>query len=92
MTSWDDFWSYWSGIFLIIAVAVGRRVATENANLYHIESLISKLIEIGIQMDISKDCITVYGKKRNLKPIDVVIQIYPGFATDLQQPLIILLT
>ncbi|WP_297668654.1 hypothetical protein [Thomasclavelia sp.] len=43
-------------------------------------------------MDISKDCITVYGKKRNLKPIDVVIQIYPGFATDLQQPLIILLT
>lgn len=81
-----------AGTFLIIAAAAGRKVEIKNVIPHHIESLTSKLIEIGIQMDISKDCITVYGKNSNLKPINVMTQIYPGFATDLQQPLTVLLT
>ena len=45
-------------------------------------------------MDIGKDYIIVYGdrEKNNLKPVNVMTQIYPGFATDLQQPLTVLLT
>ena len=38
------------------------------------------------------DSIVVYGNDGNLKPVEVKTQIYPGFATDLQQPLTTLLT
>ena len=43
-------------------------------------------------MDIVGDSIIVHGGFDNLKPIDIRTQVYPGFATDLQQPLTALLT
>ncbi len=81
-----------AGTFLIIAATVGRKIEIKNIISHHLEALISKLIEIGIQMDIMEDSIIVYGRKNNLKPVNVMTEIYPGFATDLQQPLTVLLT
>ena len=43
-------------------------------------------------MDIVGDSIIVHGGIENLKPVDIRTQVYPGFATDLQQPLTALLT
>ena len=54
-------------------------------------SLVSKLQEMKIKLDIGDDYITVY-ESNNLKPINVQTLIYPGFPTDLQQPLSTLLT
>ena len=47
---------------------------------------------MGIQMDVVGDSIVVYGREGDLKPVNIKTQIYPGFATDLQQPLTTLLT
>lgn len=81
-----------AGTFLIIAAAAGERVIIQNIIPQHLEALISKLKEMGVKMDAVGDSIVVYGAKEGLKPVDIKTQIYPGFATDLQQPLTTLLT
>ncbi len=81
-----------AGTFLIIAAAAGEKVIIQNVIPQHLEALISKLKEMGVQMDVVGDSIIVYGSHKPLKPVHVKTQIYPGFATDLQQPLTTLLT
>ena len=46
---------------------------------------------MGVRMEIGVDTIDVYGTE-NLKGVDIVTKPYPGFATDLQQPLTVLMT
>ena len=77
---------------MIIAAAAGEKVIVQNIIPQHLEALISKLKEMGIQMDVVGDSIVVYGREGDLKPVNIKTQIYPGFATDLQQPLTTLLT
>ncbi len=81
-----------AGTFLIIAAAAGEKVIVQNIIPQHLEALISKLKEMGIKMDVVGDSIVVYGSQENLVPVDIKTQTYPGFATDLQQPLTTLLT
>ena len=50
------------------------------------EALLSKLDEMGVKMDVDIDSVTIY-RSEHLKPIDIKTAPYPGFATDLQQPL-----
>lgn len=81
-----------AGTFLIIAAAMGERVVVDNIIPQHLDALISKLEEMGVEMEQVGDSIVVYGHGGKLKAVDVKTQIYPGFATDLQQPLTALLT
>lgn len=81
-----------AGTFLIIAAAMGKRVIVDNIIPQHLDALISKLEEMGVEMEQVGDSIIVKGHKHQLKAVDVKTQIYPGFATDLQQPLTALLT
>lgn len=81
-----------AGTFLIIAAAVGSMVLVQNVIPQHLDALLSKLREMGVGMEIIGDTILVFGGLDNFKPIRVKTQIYPGFATDLQQPLTSLLT
>lgn len=80
-----------AGTFLVIAAAAGEKVIIQNIIPQHLEALISKLKEMGVQMEVVGDSIVVYGGV-DLKAVDIKTQIYPGFATDLQQPLTTLLT
>ncbi len=81
-----------AGTFLIIAAAIGRKVIVDNIIPQHLDALISKLEEMGVQMEQVGDSIIVYGKSHPLKAVDIKTQIYPGLATDLQQPMTTLLT
>lgn len=81
-----------AGTFLIIAAAVGKKITIKNIIPHHLESLTSKLFEMGVKIDIQNDQIVVYENEKGLEPVNVITQIYPGFATDLQQPLTALLT
>ena len=69
-----------------------KRVIIQNIIPQHLESLISKLKEMGVKMENVGDSIIVYGDNKNFNAVDVRTQVYPGFATDLQQPLTALLT
>lgn len=80
-----------AGTFIIIAAACAREMRVNNVIPQHIDALLSKLQEMGVQMDIGVDYVVVR-KPDHLKPTDVTTRPYPGFATDLQQPLTALLT
>ena len=79
-----------AGTYLALAAAVGNGIKVKNVIFEHLESFIAKLQEIGVHMKISEDEIDVYTSKE-LKPANIMTYPYPGFATDLQQPLTALL-
>lgn len=80
-----------AGTYIALAAAAGDEVKIDNIIPYHLESLISKLREMGVDIEVGDDHVIVRGRK-NLKAVDFKTSIYPGLATDLQQPLVTLLT
>lgn len=79
-----------AGTYIILGALLGNPLTIENIIPNHIEALLSKLKEIGIQYELSTNCITVWASK-NLTPTAVTTAVYPGFPTDLQQPITTLL-
>lgn len=80
-----------SGTYIIAGALLGENLRIENIIPEHVESLILKLKEMGVNMELGKNYI-VLNKTENLKPVNIKTQGYPGFPTDLQQPLTTLLT
>jgi UDP-N-acetylglucosamine 1-carboxyvinyltransferase len=80
-----------AGTFIIMAAAAAGEMVIENIIPQHLESLLSKLQEMGVDMDVEVDKVTIRGGKE-LEGVDIKTLPYPGFATDLQQPLTPLLT
>ena len=80
-----------AGTYLIAGALIGENLTIKNMIPEHISSLTSKLKEMGYKMDIGRDYIKI-SRQDNLKPIKVKTLGYPGFPTDLQQPLTTLLT
>lgn len=75
-----------AGTYLSLAATVGEGITVKNVIYEHLESYIAKLEEIGVHMLIKEDEITVY-PSHDLHHANVKTYPYPGFATDLQQPL-----
>ena len=71
-----------AGTYLSVAAAVG--VTVKNVIFEHLESLIAKMDEMGVKMEVGEDDIYVY-PSTNLKAVNIKTMPYPGFATDLQQ-------
>ena len=80
-----------AGTYIILAAAAAEEVVIENIIPAHLEALLSKLIDMGVDMTIDVDKITVRAS-HNLQAVDVQTNTYPGFATDLQSPFATLLT
>lgn len=80
-----------AGTYVIIASLLGNKLKVSGLRPSHIESLTSKLEEAGVKLKIGKNYIKV-NKVGSYKAIDVRTVVYPGFPTDLQQPLIPFLT
>ena len=81
-----------AGTYLIIAALCGKDLRIDNVIPEHIDSLTSKLEEMGIKLDIGIDYVRVLEVPEKLKATDIKTAVYPGFATDLQQPFTVLLT
>lgn len=80
-----------AGTFMIMAAAAGEGVIIDNVIPLHMESLTAKLREMNVPIELGEDRIFV-GKAADLKTVDIKTLVYPGFATDLQQPFTSLLT
>lgn len=80
-----------AGTYMIAAAATNGNVLVENVIPKHLESLTAKLREIGAEVVEMDDCIQVIGQEI-YRSIDVKTSPYPGFPTDLQQPITTLLT
>ncbi len=80
-----------AGTYMIIGAMVGENLKVSNIIPEHIESLISKLKDMQVNLSIGENYITL-NKTRPLKPVDITTTVYPGFPTDLGQPMSVLLT
>lgn len=80
-----------AGTYVIAGALIGNNLKIDNIIPEHIEMLTLKLKEMGVPLEIGADYITV-SKIDDLKPVNIKTQGYPGFATDLQQPITALLT
>lgn len=75
-----------AGTYIIIGAALGENFTVKNIIVEHIEGLLAKLDEMEVDMEIKEDFI-VLNTTDDLKAASIKTQPYPGFATDLQQPL-----
>ena len=80
-----------AGTYVILGALAGNNLKINNIIPDHIEALISKLNEMGIPMTIDNSSITI-SKSKKKNPVAITTLGYPGFATDLQQPVTTLLT
>lgn len=80
-----------AGTYILIGAMVGNGLKISNIIPQHVETLTSKMREMGVKFELSHDSIIV-SKTENLKPVDIKTLVYPGFPTDLGQPMVVLLT
>lgn len=80
-----------AGTYVIAGALVGNNLRVENIIPEHIDSLISKLKEMNVNLNVGEDYVRI-SKGNKLNAVNVRTLGYPGFPTDLQQPLTTLLT
>jgi len=80
-----------AGTYLIASALVGKRITINRINPEIIKTEINTLKKIGVKIKKNKSSITVLNNK-NLKKINISTKPYPGFPTDLQAQLMVLLT
>lgn len=76
-----------AGTYLSIAAAAGTDVLVKNVIVEHVDGLLAKLEEMGVPMEVGEDSVRITQADHPLKPVSIKTLPYPGFATDLQQPL-----
>lgn len=80
-----------AGTYLIIASLLGKNLKIDNMIPSHLEALIAKLNECGVDMEIGIDNVIVNSVKK-YRATDIKTLVYPGFPTDLQQIMATFLT
>ena len=80
-----------AGTYLIIGSLLGKNLKIDNMIPSHLEALIAKLTEAGVEMEVGLDNIVI-NTPHDYKAIDIKTLVYPGFATDLQQIMATFLT
>lgn len=80
-----------AGTYMIAAAATGGDVTVVDVIPKHMEAVSAKLLEMGMEVIEGDAEIRVIGRKRPRK-VNIKTQPYPGFPTDLQQPMSALLS
>ncbi|SOB89951.1 UDP-N-acetylglucosamine 1-carboxyvinyltransferase [Ureibacillus xyleni] len=77
--------------FMIMAAAIGDGVTVDNIIPFHLEAITAKLREMGVKVVEGEESIFI-PRSDALQAVDVKTLVYPGFPTDVQQPLSVLMT
>ena len=80
-----------AGTYLIAGALVGKKIVIEKINPDIIKTEIKILKDVGVKIKINKSSIIIT-KSKKLKKINISTRPYPGFPTDLQAQLMVLLT
>ncbi len=80
-----------TGTLMIAAAATHGDVVINGCIPTHMEALSAKLLEMGVRVTDSDDAIRVRSTGQH-RAVNIKTQVYPGFPTDLQQPMSALLT
>jgi len=80
-----------AGTYIIMGALLGKNLEIEGIIKEHVDALLSKLRDIGVHYEIKNNKLII-SKCENMKPINIKTLVYPGFPTDLGQPMSVLLT
>ena len=80
-----------AGTYLIVGALLGKNLTIKNIIPEHIDLVIKKLKEIGCDLKVGLDYIAI-NKVDTMNATNIKTLAYPGFPTDLQQPITCLLT
>ena len=80
-----------AGTYIILGALVGKNLKITNIIPKHLEALTNKLKDMASDITINSDNIII-SKVDNLKPTNIKTLVYPGFPTDIGQPMSVLLT
>jgi len=94
-----------AGTFMIAAAATGGCVTLEGCRPDHLQTVIDKLVEAGVDVSVDETSppalrggnqrggrITIDATNRRLQAVDLTTEAYPGFPTDLQAPWTVLMS
>jgi len=81
-----------AGTYLVAAALTGGRVRVERVRPDDLVLPLRKLVDAGATVVTDGDAITIEAARGGLRPVDVVTLPYPGFPTDLQPQMMVLLT
>ena len=80
-----------AGTYIIMGALLGDNLKITGIRPEHNIVLLNKLQEMGVNFKLGNHSITI-SKSTNLRPTNVRTVVYPGFPTDLGQPMSVLLT
>jgi UDP-N-acetylglucosamine 1-carboxyvinyltransferase len=80
-----------AGTYMIIASLLGNNIKIQGIIPEHVEALTLKLKEAGVSVKVN-DNYCIISKPHKFKPLRIKTMVFPGFPTDLQQPITPFLT
>ena len=80
-----------AGTYAMMGALMGNNLVIDGVIKEHLESVLTKLTEAGCKFDLEDNRLTI-SKVEKLNPVNVKTLVYPGFPTDLGQPMSTLLT
>ena len=80
-----------AGTYIIIGSLIGENLKIDNIIPEHLQALTTKLLESNANIEIGRDYVLT-SSSNDLKSVDVETYYFPGFPTDLQQPITPFLT
>ena len=80
-----------AGTYILMGALLGDNLKVDGIVPEHNKALFDKLSEMGVQYKLEETSVTL-NKCDFLKPVDIRTEVYPGFPTDLGQPMSVILT
>lgn len=80
-----------AGTYMMIGALIGKNFEVANIIPEHVDTLISKMRDMGVNFRIESESV-ILDRSTNLESVDIKTLVYPGFPTDLGQPMAVLLT
>lgn len=77
--------------FLALGALAAEELTVENISVHHLDAVIDVMVRMGVPLTVGRTSITVRAPER-LLPARVRTHEYPGFPTDAQPPIMIMLT
>jgi UDP-N-acetylglucosamine 1-carboxyvinyltransferase len=81
-----------AGTYVVASALVGEEVSIDRCRPEQLTAVLHALGSVGVAIECAETSIKVRSQERRFQPLDVVTEPYPGFPTDMQAQIMVLLT
>jgi UDP-N-acetylglucosamine 1-carboxyvinyltransferase len=81
-----------TGSFMILAALAGKDITITDCNPSHTEMIMRLMQDSGVEIETTESTIRIRSNGASYTPLQIRTHEYPGFATDLQSPMVVYLT